>query len=47
MHGNAIMTRNKMTDLRIEKYVWHEIMRKLSPFVKVNFKATPIERQSL
>ena len=34
MHGNAIMTGNKMTDLRIDKYVWHEIIRKLFPFVK-------------
>ena len=36
MHGNAIMTWNKMTNLQIEKYVWHEIIRKLSPFVKSN-----------
>ena len=36
-----------MTDLRIEKYVWHEIIIELPPFVKDNFKATLIERQSL
>ena len=47
MHGNSIMIWNKMTDLRIEKYVWHEIIKKLFPFEKVDFKVIPIERQSL
>ena len=36
-----------MTKLRAEKYVWHEIIRKLSPFEKADFKVTPIERQLL
>ena len=47
MHDNVVMTQNKMTDLQIKRYVWHEIIKRLSPFAKVNFKATSIERQSL
>ena len=48
MHGNANMIWNNMTRLRAEGCIWHEIIRKLFSFVKkVNFKATPIERQSL
>ena len=40
MHDNTNMTRNKMTSLRVEKYVWHEIISKLFLFVKVKFKVT-------
>ena len=47
MRDNTIMTRNKMTKLQIRKYVWHEIIKRLFLFIKVNFKVTPIERQSL
>ena len=34
MHGNAIITWNKMTDSQVEKNVWHEIIRRLFPFIK-------------
>ena len=47
MYGNTNVTKNKNDRLRVKRYTWHEIIRKLSPFEKVNFKVTPIERQSL
>ena len=47
MHNNTNMTWNIMTNLRVKRYVWHKIIKRLFPLVKVNFKATPIERQSL
>ena len=41
MHGN------KMTNLQAKRHVRHGIIKRLSLFVKVKFKITPIERQSL
>ena len=41
MHGN------KMTNLQAKRYVQHKIIKRLSPFVKVKFKITPIKRQTL
>ena len=46
MHGNTNMTWNKMTNLRAKGYVWHKIISTFT-LMKVKFKATPIERQSL
>ena len=41
------ITWNKMTHLRVERYIQHEIISRLFPFIKIKFKVTPIERQSL
>ena len=46
MHGNANLTKENMTK-QTQKYVCSEIISKLSPLSKVEFKVTPIERQSL
>ena len=44
MHGNANITWNKMTNLRFERYIWHGIIRKLSPFVKSRLQSNPYRK---
>ena len=35
-----------MKNLKVQRYVWHEIIS-IGSLIKVKFKVTPIERQSL